>query len=164
MRRAYETDWWVFATWCAGRGVPAIPCVAGERRRVLGLRGRPRISGGHRRAPIDLDPLERLIEPIDTSTRAGVRDRALLLVGFAAELRRSELVAFDVEHLEFKPGARADDADRRLKDPRPGAGQEHGSRSRTRARETDARFARSGRGLRPPGSTAAPGVSADASR
>jgi integrase len=32
---------------------------------------------------------------------AGVRDRALLLVGFAAALRRSELVALCVEDLEF---------------------------------------------------------------
>lgn len=31
----------------------------------------------------------------------GVRDRALLLLGFAAALRRSELVALDVRHIEF---------------------------------------------------------------
>jgi integrase len=31
----------------------------------------------------------------------GVRDRALLLLGFAAALRRSELVALDVEDIEF---------------------------------------------------------------
>jgi integrase len=31
----------------------------------------------------------------------GVRDRALLLIGFAAALRRSELVALDVEDIEF---------------------------------------------------------------
>ena len=32
----------------------------------------------------------------------GIRDRALLLVGFAGAFRRSELVALDVEDLEFK--------------------------------------------------------------
>lgn len=32
----------------------------------------------------------------------GIRDRALLLVGFAGGFRRSELVALDVENLEFK--------------------------------------------------------------
>ena len=32
----------------------------------------------------------------------GIRDRALLLVGFAGGFRRSELVALDVEDLEFK--------------------------------------------------------------
>ncbi len=34
---------------------------------------------------------------------AGLRDRALLLVGFAGALRRSELVAIDREHLRFAP-------------------------------------------------------------
>ncbi len=56
-----------------------------------------------RAAPLDLDPLQRLLEPIDTATLAGSRDRALLLLGLAAALRRSELVALDVEHLEFNP-------------------------------------------------------------
>ena len=51
--------------------------------------------------PLELDPLARLIEPIDTATLAGLRDRALLLLGFAAALRRSELVALDVEDLRF---------------------------------------------------------------
>ena len=32
---------------------------------------------------------------------AGLRDRALLLTGFAGALRRSELVALDVEHLSW---------------------------------------------------------------
>ena len=40
-------------------------------------------------APLELDPLARLLEPIDTATLAGRRDRALLLLGFAAALRRS---------------------------------------------------------------------------
>ena len=33
----------------------------------------------------------------------GARDKALLLVGFAGAFRRSELVAIDVEHIEFTP-------------------------------------------------------------
>jgi integrase len=51
--------------------------------------------------PRELEPLARLLEPIDTSTLAGLRDRALLLLGFAAALRRSELVALDVEDLHL---------------------------------------------------------------
>jgi integrase len=35
------------------------------------------------------------------STRVGLRDRALLMLGFAGGFRRSELVALDVEDLEF---------------------------------------------------------------
>jgi hypothetical protein len=45
-----------------------------------------------RAAPLELEPLELVLAPIDTATLAGQRDRALLL-GFAAALRRSELVA-----------------------------------------------------------------------
>lgn len=44
---------------------------------------------------------------LDISSEAagirGLRDRALLLVGFAAALRRSELVGIDRQHLEFVP-------------------------------------------------------------
>src|SRR5439155_23271348 len=35
------------------------------------------------------------------STRVGLRDRALLLLGFAGAFRRSELVSLDVADLEF---------------------------------------------------------------
>jgi site-specific recombinase XerC len=41
---------------------------------------------------------KRLVE-VCGDDLAGTRDRALLLVGFASALRRSELVAIDVEHL-----------------------------------------------------------------
>ncbi len=33
----------------------------------------------------------------------GLRDRALLLIGFAGALRRSELCAIEVEHIAWKP-------------------------------------------------------------
>lgn len=36
-------------------------------------------------------------------TLAGLRDRALLLIGFAAALRRSELVALDIDDVQFVP-------------------------------------------------------------
>jgi site-specific recombinase XerD len=41
--------------------------------------------------------LRRLVGTCDPKTRVGARDRALLLLGFGAALRRSELVALDVE-------------------------------------------------------------------
>jgi site-specific recombinase XerD len=50
---------------------------------------------------LDLGALERVVAEFVTSTLVGLRDRALLLLGFAAALRRSELVALEVEHLEF---------------------------------------------------------------
>jgi integrase len=43
--------------------------------------------------------LRQILAPIGTDL-AGLRDRALLLVGFAGALRRSELAAIRVEHLE----------------------------------------------------------------
>jgi integrase len=44
--------------------------------------------------------LRRLLAPIAGDVR-GLRDRALLLVGFAGALRRSELAAIRFEHLEM---------------------------------------------------------------
>jgi integrase len=49
--------------------------------------------------PSQIQKFELVLAPIDTATLAGQRDRALLL-GFAAALRRSELVALNVEDLE----------------------------------------------------------------
>ena len=49
------------------------------------------------------DPLLELIDRIDTGDTAGQRDRALLLLGFAVGLRRSELVALRVEDLSPSP-------------------------------------------------------------
>ena len=42
--------------------------------------------------------LRRILEPIPPDL-AGLRDRALLLLGFAGALRRAELAAIPVEHL-----------------------------------------------------------------
>jgi len=143
-RRAYERDWLTFASWCAQRGLVAIPaapatvaaflaaeadrgfravtvgrraaaiaaahraqdhpnpCDSGAVAAVMsGIRREHGIRPLRKAAPLELDPLERLTAPIDTATHAGRRDRALLLLGFAAALRRSELVALDVEDLDF---------------------------------------------------------------
>lgn len=47
-----------------------------------------------------LDDLRKLVEAIPKDTAIGIRNRALLVVGWAAALRRSELVSLDVEHVE----------------------------------------------------------------
>jgi site-specific recombinase XerD len=49
------------------------------------------------------DLLLELIDRVDAGTNAGQRDRALLLLGFAVGLRRSELVALTVEDLSPSP-------------------------------------------------------------
>lgn len=49
------------------------------------------------KAPVSLDELRAMAGTCDTNTLAGLRDRALLLVGFWGAFRRSELVALDVD-------------------------------------------------------------------
>jgi integrase len=65
-------------------------------RRALGVAQRQSTA-------LTLDDLTRVLSPIAKDPR-GLRDRALLLVGFAAALRRSELVAIDFEDLWFEEG------------------------------------------------------------
>jgi integrase len=48
--------------------------------------------------------LTAIVAAIDTSWLRGVRDRALILVGYAGALRRSELVGIEVDHLQAVEG------------------------------------------------------------
>ena len=65
------------------------------------------IKRTHGTAPHQVSPLtkERLIRLIDTcgDDHKGIRDRALLLIGFASALRRSELLALNCKNIEFVP-------------------------------------------------------------
>ncbi|MBC8162191.1 MAG: site-specific integrase [Roseiflexaceae bacterium] len=54
-------------------------------------------------APATLDVIRSMIQAAP-STLTGRRDRALLLVGFAGALRRSNIVALDVDHIRFLAG------------------------------------------------------------
>lgn len=49
-----------------------------------------------------LDQLRSVLQSLDLSKPAGVRDRALLLLGFFGAFRRSELIAVNIEHLEWR--------------------------------------------------------------
>jgi integrase len=44
-----------------------------------------------------------MVDAVEPKTLKGLRDRALLLLGFAGAFRRSELVALDTEHLTAEP-------------------------------------------------------------
>ncbi len=57
------------------------------------------LPGGKKRPALDADVC-RMVDALDTDTLAGMRDAALLLLGFAGALRRSELVGLDVEDFE----------------------------------------------------------------
>src|SRR5450755_2108009 len=69
------------------------------------MEGIARVHGNapHKKTALLRDPLLEVIDRIDTATTVGLRDRALLLLGFAVGLRRSELVALDVEDLSPSP-------------------------------------------------------------
>ncbi len=54
------------------------------------------------KAPILNTTLKEIVDQIPTDTKAGLRDRAVLLFGFAGSFRRSELVALDVDDLELQ--------------------------------------------------------------
>jgi integrase len=53
-----------------------------------------------RKTPATIERLAAMLAYVDASTLKGLRDRALLLFGFASAMRRSELVALGVEDLE----------------------------------------------------------------
>jgi integrase len=54
-----------------------------------------------RKSPVLMDDIKKMIESLP-ETLAGKRDRALLLIGFSAALRRSELANVRMEHLTFQ--------------------------------------------------------------
>lgn len=68
------------------------------------LAGIRRVHGSEQTAKTALSPelLRKLVGRLPDTLR-GRRDRALLLVGFAGALRRSELVALEVRDLAFQP-------------------------------------------------------------
>lgn len=47
--------------------------------------------------------IKKMVDAVEPETLKGLRDRALLLLGFAGAFRRSELVALDVEHMTARP-------------------------------------------------------------
>ena len=49
--------------------------------------------------PLSTDQLAKIVSTLDLDTKAGLRDRALLLFGFAGAFRRSELAALQREQL-----------------------------------------------------------------
>jgi site-specific recombinase XerD len=56
-----------------------------------------------KKAPATAERIESMIAHCRTDTLAGLRDKALLLVGFAGAFRRSELVALTVNDIERTP-------------------------------------------------------------
>lgn len=102
--KAYQSDWRQFEHWAGEHrlaAMPTSPSPVTDPRVLIVLEGIARTHGTAPTKKVALlrDPLLEPIDRIDPSTPAGLRDRALLLLGFALGLRRSELVAVSVEHL-----------------------------------------------------------------
>jgi integrase len=55
------------------------------------------------KAPVVTDDLKRMVARIPMETLIGIRDRALLLIGFAGAFRRSELVALQMADIQDVP-------------------------------------------------------------
>lgn len=71
---------------------------------MRGIRGRWKRPPARKAAAVDND-VRRLCDAVEPQTLRGLRDRALVLLGFAGAFRRSELVALDVDHVhERKEG------------------------------------------------------------
>jgi len=71
-------------------------------RAVLRDYRRERAGAGHRvtkASPITITALRAMVDQLDLATAAGLRDRALLVLGFALGARRSELAALDLHDL-----------------------------------------------------------------
>lgn len=47
--------------------------------------------------------IRQMVDEVDCDSLKGLRDRAIILLGFATGARRSELAALDVEDLDFRP-------------------------------------------------------------
>lgn len=70
-------------------------------------RGLRRIYGTTARRPahpLDLDDIQRILAAIDRTTSIGVRDAAMILLGFASALRVSEIAALQTTDLRPQPG------------------------------------------------------------
>ncbi len=103
----------------------AIKAVLAGIRRSIG-------TAAVRKAPATAETIRAIVAEMPTDLR-GLRDRALLVLGFAGALRRSELVALDVTDLEETPEGLLVRI-RRSKTDQEGAGDfvsiPHGSRLR----------------------------------
>lgn len=85
-------------------GLMAIQRPASDPRVRRVLKGIRRTLGPRpqaKKSPLLVGHLRSICQKLDGSTKA-VRDKCLILIGFAAALRRSELVALDIEDVAFE--------------------------------------------------------------
>ena len=66
-------------------------------RRIIGTAPRRQAR------PLGTEEIRQTVTPIDRTSAKGARDAALILLGFASAMRRSELAALTLADVEFKP-------------------------------------------------------------
>lgn len=73
---------------------------------ILTMAGLRRVDAGEKAPrqahPLSTEQVRRMVDGLDRSTLAGKRDAAIILLGFAAALRRSEIAALGVADLSWK--------------------------------------------------------------
>jgi integrase len=72
--------------------------------------------------PLSTTEIRQILDHIDRTTPKGARDAALILLGFASAMRRSELAALDLADISHRPGGILITI-RRSKTDQDGAGQ-----------------------------------------
>jgi len=73
------------------------------RDTLAGIRRQRKKDKPDQKVPAVDSIIKSMVDTLDVESAAGLRDRAVLLLGFAGALRRSELVALDVEDLAVRP-------------------------------------------------------------
>lgn len=81
-------------------GIDPSPTEAKAVKNVIKGIKRTTVSRPDQKKALTLDLVEEMIDGIPTETLDQLRDRALLAIGFFTAMRRSELVAIDIEHIE----------------------------------------------------------------
>ncbi len=80
------------------------PCVDPLVKQVVkGVRRQIGVAPTHRKAGLSTADITAIVTTLDGTRTIDIRDRALLLLGFATAMRRSELVALTTEDLENHP-------------------------------------------------------------
>jgi integrase len=90
-----------------GAGAPAPDALAARKVVVAAQRREAARDGRHgprKAVPVLVADLPALVAACDQDTAAGLRDRAVILLGFALLARRSELAALNISDLEHVPG------------------------------------------------------------
>lgn len=81
--------------------LPTLPTDAMIVRQTIQGILREKLLAPQKKSSATYDIVRNMVDLIDTSTLLGLRDRALLLLGFAGAFRRSELVAVRIEDLQI---------------------------------------------------------------